>query len=66
MELKIKYDDEMPHKLRVANGKDFSFSELENMLISNKIKQVEENIIMIKNLLYRNIWIKAGIVFIDY
>lgn len=51
-----------------GNDGEFFFSELENMLITNKINQVQEKLKNYSNkIIYRDILgLKAGIVFIDY
>ena len=61
--IKLMYD-----KLNIVDGKRFSFSDLENMLISNKIQQVEEKLSNYANKVYYQevLGLKAGIVFIDY
>lgn len=55
-------------KLKVDDNNEFSFNELENMLINNKIEQVEERVYnYAQNVYYRQVLgLKAGIVFIDY
>ena len=61
--IKLMYD-----KLNTVDGKRFSFNDLENMLISNKIQQVEEKLSNYANKVYYKeiLGLKAGIVFIDY
>lgn len=58
----------MFEKLRNSANGDFQFSELERMLIDNKISQVQEKLSnYAKKIYYREILgLKAGIVFIDY
>lgn len=58
----------MLEKLRNSFNGDFQFSELERMLIDNKINQVQEKLSnYAKKVYYREILgLKAGIVFIDY
>lgn len=58
----------MFEKLSVDDGTNFLFSELERMLIDNKIKQVQEKLDnYVQNIYYHEILgFKAGIVFIDY
>jgi len=58
----------MFEKLRNSVNGDFQFSELERMLIDNKISQVQEKLSnYAKKIYYREVLgLKAGIVFIDY
>lgn len=58
----------MFEKLRNPNNRDFQFSELERMLIDNKISQVQEKLAnYARKVYYKEILgLKAGIVFIDY
>lgn len=58
----------MFEKLRNSANGDFQFSELERMLIDNKINQVQEKLSnYARKVYYREILgLKAGIVFIDY
>lgn len=58
----------MFEKLRNPANEDFQFSELERMLIDNKIGQVQEKLPnYAKKVYYKEILgLKAGIVFIDY
>lgn len=62
------YIELMFQKLNDENLKEFSFNELEKMLIKNKINQVQEKIYnYAKKVQYEKIsGLKAGIVFIDY
>ncbi len=55
-------------KLSNSNAENFYFNELERMLISNKINQVQEKLSnYAKKVYYKDILgLKAGIVFIDY
>lgn len=55
-------------KLNTKNNEDFSFNELETMLINNKKNQVQEKLFnYAKKLRYETVLgLKAGIVFIDY
>ena len=55
-------------KLRQSKNESFSFTELEKMLIQNKIAQVEEKIENYAKKVYYSeiLGYKAGIVFIDY
>jgi oligoribonuclease NrnB/cAMP/cGMP phosphodiesterase (DHH superfamily) len=58
----------MYQKLMQDNYNEFSFNELERMLINNKINQVREKLSNYsKKVFYEEIFgLKAGIVFIDY
>lgn len=58
----------MVDKLNIEDGENFTFNELENMLITNKKLQVKEKLTnYAKNIYYKEILgLKAGIVFIDY
>lgn len=58
----------MFEKLKNSANGDFQFSELERMLIDNKISQVQEKLSnYAKKIYYREILgLKAGIAFIDY
>ena len=61
--IKLMFD-----KLSIVDGERFSFSELEDMLINNKIRQAKDKLLYYsKKVYYREIFgLKAGIVFINY
>ncbi len=62
------YIELMYQKLSQRKNESFSFSELEIMLIKNKINQVQEKLSnYAKKIFYKTVLgLKAGIVFIDY
>lgn len=62
------YIELMFQKLNEGNLKEFSFNELEKMLIKNKINQVQEKLSNYSKKIYYEeiLGLKAGIVFIDY
>lgn len=62
------YINLMFQKLNERNIQSFNFSELERMLIDNKINQVEEKLAgYARKIFYKEVCgLKAGIIFIDY